>query len=660
LKYRADIDGLRAFAVVPVVLFHAGVAGFGGGYVGVDVFFVISGYLITLLIVSESDKAGGKFSIAWFYERRIRRIFPALFVIIVFCLIAGWFVLAPNDYKSLGGSIFATSLFISNILFWLRSGYFEIAADQQPLLHTWSLAVEEQFYLLYPLLLVILLKKPDRIPRIIGVLALVSFTLSAAFVFFYPGATFYLSPFRFWELLIGALLAIKCFPIKTGARSSEVLSWIGLAMILVPVICYSKETIFPGLTAAIPVGGAAILIYVGEPGSNSVSRLMSLRPFVFIGQISYSLYLWHFVLITFGRYLSIDRLTAVSVGVLILMSTVIAILSWRFVELPVRRTRSIALEGSSLFGIGALVTIFLAATGLAIRSTDGFATRLTPEQLRVLETKGPNDGSLCGLVTLNKAASKEFCRIGVRDGVNPSFFVWGDSHGIAFWPAFKDLAKKRNTNGLLAAVGGCPPVVGVRRMEPEYRDCEIISRQVLSFIVSNNAIRTVILVSRWAYFVEGKIYNDEPTDRYRTKHALVASTLTPKQHDTVIIMADGLEQTVAQLKTAGKDVWIVGPVPEVGIDVPKSLFLKALGLAKEIEIAPSREKFEQRQKNVRQLLDKIAAEYRINVVWPGDVLCRDVYCKIEVNGSPVYQDDNHLSYYGAIFVDSVIEKINIR
>jgi peptidoglycan/LPS O-acetylase OafA/YrhL len=656
LKYRPDIDGLRAVAVIPVVLFHAGTPGFGGGYVGVDVFFVISGYLITSLIVSQQQ--AGKFSISWFYERRIRRIFPALFVVMLFCIIAGWAVVAPGEYKSLGGSVFATSVFLSNVLFWMRSGYFETSAEQQPLLHTWSLAVEEQFYLLFPMLMILLARKEEMIFRVIGLFAFVSFILSAILVFYYPVSTFYLSPFRAWELLLGSLLAINRPKLEVGHPLRNLCSAAGLVMILVPVIFYSKETIFPGISAAIPAIGAAMFVYAGQNSSCSINKMISSKPIVLVGQVSYSLYLWHFVFFTFGSYLSIGKLTTLQILLLIALSAVTAVLSWRFVEQPVRQARLALFKGRLLFATAGFAVASFAIAGLAIRSMNGFENRLTTQQRQLVVMEMTNDP--CRPTTVALVESHEFCKLGSKEGLKPSFMVWGDSHGIALRPAFIEIARRNGSVGLLASTGGCPPLIDVVRMEPTYRGCEKINQEIFSFIRSSPSIIDVILVARWAYFVEGGMYKDEPTDRYRTKHVLLANTSTSPQRSTRQVMATALDQTVGKLLTAGKRVWIVGPVPEIGVDVPKALYLRTLGIGTGIQIEPPREEFERRQFNAIQMIKTIAGKYQIAVVWPDQALCTNKSCAVAVEGRSLYQDDNHLSEFGALLIEPIIEKIDIK
>ena len=332
MQYRSDIDGLRAVAVVPVILFHAGFAGFEGGFVGVDVFFVISGYLITGILIGEL--ATGTFSIARFYERRARRILPALFVVMAACLPFAWLWMLPSQMKEFGQSIVATLLFSSNVLFWRQDDYFSASAELQPLLHTWSLSVEEQFYLIFPILLLVLWRFGRRQALIsLVILAVLSFLVSEWASHRLPTANFFLAPMRAWELLAGAICAMVSARRPFG--SSSVLSIAGLAMIIGAILVFDGDTPFPGVYALVPVTGAAlILLFAGH--DSLTARLLSRAPLVGLGLISYSAYLWHQPLFAFARIRSLTEPEPVLMAALSGFSIVLAYLTWRFVERPFR------------------------------------------------------------------------------------------------------------------------------------------------------------------------------------------------------------------------------------------------------------------------------------------------------------------------------------
>lgn len=332
MQYRREIDGLRAFAVLPVILFHAGFSLFSGGYVGVDVFFVISGYLITSIILRELEQ--GRFSILRFYERRIRRILPALFAMMAVCIPVAWVVLSPYMFRDFSQSVAAVSVYLSNVLFWLESDYFDTAAELKPLLHTWSLAVEEQYYVIVPMLLMGLwhLGRASLFAMIV-LLAVASLALSQWMVEIYPSANFYLLPSRAWELLAGSICA---FLLAGGKRYGvSALAWLGLGMILFAVFVFDAHTPFPSLYALLPVAGTALVILFTAPQA-STARFLSWPPFVWVGLISYSAYLWHQPIFAFTRLHLVFEPSPWLMGALCLVSLGAAWISWRFIERPFR------------------------------------------------------------------------------------------------------------------------------------------------------------------------------------------------------------------------------------------------------------------------------------------------------------------------------------
>lgn len=357
MKYRREIDGLRAFAVLPVIFFHAGFDLFGGGFVGVDVFFVISGYLITTIILNDLD--GSRFSIVDFYERRARRILPVLFLVVLVCVPFAITILLPNDLESFSKSLIAVSLFVSNIFFWRDSGYWDVSADLKPLLHTWSLSVEEQYYLFFPVLLIFIWRfgKKYVLAAMVGVW-LCSFVLAEFASVRYANAAFFVLPTRGWELLTGALVAYYLlFSANTRKINNrllnEILGGIGFILLLYSVFVFDRSTPFPGVYATVPTVGAALIIaYARE--NTYVGRILSNKIFVSIGLISYSAYLWHQPLFAFARYRSFGGENERLMLTLVVCSLLLAYFSWRYVERPFRNrlflTRTMVFRFSALAG----------------------------------------------------------------------------------------------------------------------------------------------------------------------------------------------------------------------------------------------------------------------------------------------------------------------
>ena len=443
LKYRADIDGLRAIAVLAVIFFHAGVPGFSGGFVGVDVFFVISGFLITSIILK--DIHAGQFSIARFYERRIRRIFPALFPVIAFTVVIAAYLFDPISFEAFGKSITATTFFASNILFWREAGYFDADSITKPLLHTWSLAVEEQFYIFFPLLLIAInrFSKSRYFQWLLGI-GLISLSTSIYEVYTHQAATVYLVPTRAWELLFGSILALGIIPQLQSNFHRSIFSIVGLGIIIFSVGFYTEETLFPGATALAPVLGASLIIYSGIGGGASIiSKFLSLKPIVYIGLISYSLYLWHWPLIVFVKYLIFRDLTPLEITGIILATFLISALSLKFIEQPFRGNQPIIAERKKLFALSATVMFIASIIGAVINfenGKNGMINRLYPKICSDMENV-QNDpvwklnSQLISDDGGNNNLESKLSRFAIgTKRLKPCFLLWGDSHARALIP----------------------------------------------------------------------------------------------------------------------------------------------------------------------------------------------------------------------------------
>lgn len=385
MRYRPEIDGLRAIAVVAVILFHAGFALFSGGFVGVDMFFVISGFLITSIIVE--DLKAGRFSVVRFYERRARRILPALFTVMAACVPLAYSLLSPDDLKDFAQSLAAICLFASNVLFWGESGYFDTQAELKPLLHTWSLAVEEQFYVVFPLLLLAAWRlRRGVLLALIGVLTVVSFFTSVDEVRNFPSAAFYLLPSRAWQLLVGALAAFVADRWPSSALRQpavrlvgEALGWGGMAMILLALFMFDERTPFPGLNAALPTLGTAMVL-LGASDRTSVGQMLAWRPLVGLGLISYSAYLWHQPLFAFTKHALLADLPADLAIVLCAVTIVLAYLSWRYIEQPFRDR--ILISRSTVLALSAAgMAVFVGLGFIGHRMSD----RITQMRLRSVD-----------------------------------------------------------------------------------------------------------------------------------------------------------------------------------------------------------------------------------------------------------------------------------
>ena len=497
MAHRPEIDGLRALAVLPVILFHAGFGLFGGGYVGVDVFFVISGFLITAIISNE--QRAGRFSIVRFYERRARRILPALFFVMVACLPAAWLLMLPAEAAAFGKSLMAVSVFVSNVLFWRTSGYFDLAAEEKPLLHTWSLGVEEQFYIVFPLLLALCWRfGVRRLTLLLAVLAGLSLAASQWALDRFALASFFLAPTRAWELLAGAGVALGCNqalrfkPVAAWPRwVVQVLGLLGLALIVAPVFLYSADTRFPGLAALPPVLGTVLVLIFVQPDTWA-GRALTLRPVLWLGVISYSAYLWHQPLLAFVRLGQTAAPSSALLGAAALLSLGIGHLSWRFVEAPFRDRQRWSRR--AIFTASAALTIGFVLMGLALSRTQGLPQRWSTHNRALID---PPKTRVEGCPAVD--AWLHVCRIGQagRPGV---VALLGDSHAYALASALDELLAHDGLAGYVVHTG-CHPIPGIfdsrEPSTPERRAfCAEADRKLLAF-VSQPDIRSVLVAVRW-------------------------------------------------------------------------------------------------------------------------------------------------------------------
>jgi peptidoglycan/LPS O-acetylase OafA/YrhL len=499
VRHRGDIDGLRAIAVLPVIAYHLGLPLARGGFVGVDVFFVISGYLIGTIILTETDD--GRFSFLRFYERRIRRIFPALFVMLAVCTAAFAALDPPEMLEGYALSLVASVFSASNIYFWTHSGYFGAAAATEPLLHTWSLGIEEQFYLIAPAALVLLSRfgpGPRRIA--VAAAAAVSLALAAVIAVVQSHTAFYLLHTRAWELLLGVLLPLGLFPRLWRPLTRELAAAGGVAMIAGSVVWLHNGVPFPGLAALPACLGAALVLRAGEAGGSFAGGLISLPPLRFVGLISYSLYLWHWPLIVFQR---ISGITApggspLMTGAAILVLTfALATLSWRYVERPVREGRN-WLPRPALFKTAAALTAVASLTGVSFAATGGLPYRFGPTNRELLSYLGgrigaPDRAGVCFLADGDRISgfSPEVCL--KRSAARANYLLIGDSHAAVMWHGLA--AALPQANVMQATTVGCRPVLPSPRDSPR---CRRVFGEVFDDFLPHSRVDELVIEGQWS------------------------------------------------------------------------------------------------------------------------------------------------------------------
>lgn len=646
VKYRPDIDGLRALAVIPVIFFHAGFTVLKGGFVGVDIFFVISGYLITAILLKDLQE--GKFSLVNFYERRARRILPALFFVVFLSVVIAWLVLSPQDMKRFSESVAATAIFSSNIFFWKTSGYFDAAAALKPMLHTWSLAVEEQFYIGFPLLLLLLWKfcKRRMIIPIAGFFIL-SLCFSHWGILNNPFSTFYLLPGRMWELLLGALIAVYH---KKPAADYQVtilkqfLSFLGIGFIAFSFFVYDKKILYPSFYTLLPTLGAGLIILFSGPRTHAY-RFLSNRILVQIGLMSYSLYLWHQPLFAFARHYSFSMPSGEIMLMICAVLFPLSYVSWKFVEQPFRRKNFIGRK--KIFFLSSLFIMGMLGFGAIGHVTNGFEFRFNDRLKRIYESQ--NDQSVY----------KEF----IGNGDKTSIAIIGDSHAHV---VLKELEARFTKLGLRAQVlskAGCPPITHVYsyNMGDLKNECDGFNVQAYKAIISDKNIRYVLVFARYPLYLESTRFDNQEGGKEMGGSEKVIfdsvdySNVVRSDEERIDFLKTQFAEDISGLVRADKKVILVYPIPEMGWDVPKYLALKILRQNYDGDVQISYKVFKDRAQLSYDMLDKIALMPGVYKVLPEKVFCDGAHCAGSIDQKPLYFDNNHLNNHGAsMLVDEII------
>lgn len=647
VTYRSEIDGLRALAIVPVVLFHARIPGVEGGYVGVDVFFVISGFLITNLILADISRQ--QFSYLDFWERRTRRLFPPIIVVTAATFAVGSYFLMPTDLKYVGQSAVAVATFTSNILFWLKSDYFAAPAESVPLLHLWSLAVEEQFYLLFPAALLLVSRWGARgRTALIALTGILSFYLSVRWSYSDAASAYYLLPSRAWELMLGSSLA--SFSQRHHSPSwkplvADATIIVGSALVLFAIINYEKSTPFPGIAALLPCAGTALLLWVGAPPGSRLAGLFKNDLAVFFGRLSYSLYLWHWpvlVLWKTWRRQPLELLPIHERVALILVCVALAWLSYKFIEAPIRERR-ICSSRRSLFTTVMACMLLISIVGVGAHLTSGFPDRLPEAVLKVVE--GADDWTAEQFACGDLEPDVKPCRIGVVDA-DPTFLVWGDSHAQALFEVIHNAARKEGLAGYHGSRGACPPIPGYQPLRTGFfAACPAFNRMMLEEIDQRRP-QLVILVGRWSGYglASDGLRLDSSTDQ------LVSGQ---SREELAILLADN----VNRLRARGSKIALVDEPPypnqlnpgELGIAVWRQKYsLEKVGITLDEYLTRNQFWTDLRQK---------APFLNTLQIKQSDALCSDNWCPAAINGQLVYRDGNHLSNYGARELEPAFRKL---
>lgn len=636
MKYRPEIDGLRALAVLPVIFFHAGFSFFSGGYVGVDVFFVISGYLITTIILTE--KEAGRFSFLNFYERRARRILPALTFVILVSVFFAYYIMKPTDLIEFSQSLIAVSLFSSNILFWLKTGYFMTMAELKPLLHTWSLAIEEQYYILFPLFIIFTQRfKKRTVLALLSAIGLASLALAQWRAVDHPGSTFYLLPTRLWEILIGSFVAYFLF-YSSWLRSKylalptwfyQTLSLVGLMLIVGSIGFFDDKTPFPSVYTLFPTFGTALVILFAYD-QTYVKKILSTNVFVGIGLISYSAYLWHQPIFAFARLMSYKTPSNLQMFFLGIFSLLLAYMTWKYIESPFRDKNRFSRENIFRFSVFSLILII--GTGAVGYLNKGFGNRMAQNKMSYAELDSitqPNFGlsKTCDYVSLNLL---EEC----QTSNDPEILVWGDSYAMHLVPGI--LASQPSAKIIQMTKSVCGPVIDMAVITAKYpetwaKGCVEFNDNVIDWLKQNSSVRYVVLGSPFSHFLGQNtlLVNNE---------IVAANKATFESH---------LMMTLEVLSEIGVVPVVFDPPPTNGEDLGRCLTLNAIYGSK-IDCRINLAKYEQDRKDLLEILERVEQKYRLIRI--SDVLCHDDYCDTELDGVFIYRDSGHLSVVGSAYL----------
>lgn len=632
--YRADIDGLRAVAVLAVVCFHAFPNFLHGGFIGVDIFFVISGFLISSIIFSNLEH--NRFSLIEFYSRRIRRIFPALLLVMAAAAVYGWFTLYADEFRLFGKHVKNAALFALNFTLWRESGYFDNASEAKPLLHLWSLAVEEQFYIIWPLLLIVVWKwkKKWNFFAFTALVAAVSFLLNLYAAKTNTVADFYAPYTRFWELMAGSLLAYaEAHKMRLPKKYASLQSVCGIILLALGFVCIDETLAFPGWWALLPVTGALLVISAKQEAWIN-KNILSGRLLVGIGLISYPLYLWHWPLLSFSRIVSGHTLAWECRSLLVLAAIILSWLTYMFVEKPVRYGGS----GGRKTILMLILMLIVGSFGYAVRMEDGFTFRAAAQDGLLFDARTDNFGyAKCTDKELTKGMKLDFCeRLAAPEKIDAA--IIGDSHAE---DKFNGIVKTdKNRSWMLIAESSCPPVYDISVVGYQ-KDCETKSERIIDWVMQNKQIKTVALSFLGSYFLTTPYAADHlrmhTGGPQNTK--ITSRSVALKSREEIFFY--GLDQAVSRLLAAHKKVIIFLDVPELPFSPRDCIRQK---MACKVPVA----EVMQRQSALRSELEKLRQRYPDLLIYdPTPMFCNETSCVFRDLKTVFYRDSHHISHAGS-------------
>ena len=632
--FRTDISSLRAIAVISVVLFHFGVAGFSGGFVGVDIFFVISGFLMTGIVARGLGKKS--FSFIGFYLARARRIIPALFFLTVVLLVIGWFYLSPADYAQLAREVDRSLFFLSNNYFYKKSGYFDPNSHERLLLHTWSLSVEWQFYILYPILLFFASKiSLEIIPKVIIVFFIVSFSFSVFKSYADPSYAFYMLPSRAWEMFLGGIVYYAANNNRYEINK-DWCQYIGFSFAVLSIFIYSPATLWPGFAALLPTIGTALIIY-----ANKESFITSNVVFQRLGDWSYSIYLWHWPLAVALLLFNIEKTAFISIA-LVSLSIILGALSYYYIENP---TIKILTSNNRLFVfLSILVPVVIVLIAVkSVRDNKGFIDRL-PEDAFVIFDQANNkfhEMSRC-----HKKRDKQECIYGEGD---LGAIVIGDSHAMSIAGS---VANTLAGNSILDwSNSGCPTIKGVQSKGKDASSCNDFLASRLDNLIDYAGV-PILVANRFSSHFMGTNENSASSQAPRI---YITKSYSEFSEEFISEIYQGYVETLCSL-TESNPVYMLKPTPELKLNVPNIMGRSLLASGKEKRVSVSMAEYKERNQIALRLLDEVANKCDITLLDPIPYLCDGERCYGDIDGLPIFFDDDHLNMRGSDLLKPLFEK----
>ncbi len=650
-QYSFEIQGLRGISILAVMLFHFGGVPLPGGYAGVDMFFVISGYVITQLIVREHR--AGRFTLAGFYKNRVIRLLPNLFAMIVATIVIGYFLLLPYDFSQFGKSLQFTAVYLTNLVFARQQGYFDLSREVKPLLHTWSLSIEEQFYLFFPLLLVMLWRFRYRRWMVFGMLFVFSVAWKVWVIQQDHISSFFSFPGRIWEFMIGAMAAQVSDDIRQRFARNEWFSVVAILSILLTFLFLDERIPYAGVWVAVSCFATAALILSSH--GTRVGAVLSGKQLVFAGALSYSLYLWHWPLLVLLRNLQWEIPQLLQLPLLIVGTFAVAYPAWRFIEAPLHRNKD--RYSARQAGLATLAfAVFVIAAGGYIYGKGGMEERF-PTWVKVRQNLqdfdlykaagvDKNPWRACGLPT-GTSGGLSSCAVIGEVGVEAKFLLIGDSHAFAWAPVFDVVASKHHQAGIYSSLPGCPPILGVHSIDVNRDMCEADLERKLGGLLDNfGDIRKVYLVAHWNMYAEGNRIKgvlqrpsmllsdsrDESLDAQQSQH----------------VMARAFGRTVEFFERRGIAVVVMLDVPTL------PLVIQQLADGYEVPL----DEYRAQGRFMTEMVGRLAAENpNLSLATPGEILCQSGSCATKFGNDYLYSDNNHISAAGAFHLLPLVDRL---